>query len=430
MIKITIDTIMYLCQIFFFSYYCETLFYPKKNRVLRFTFIIIANIVMCLVYQLNITYLNVILMFMINTFLFWFLYDVSVKISLFHSLIFMAVLLASEILTMAISNVLFKDFNALENSTVAYAFVVSISKIIYYGIMMIILRAFAQKEENSSNSKLFWLLFILPLTSLLVLLAFRYIAYITQMSKPINILCIISSVGLIIANITVFAIYEYSLKNTKELYELKAMARQEEQDKKYFDVIEQSNNDMRVLAHDMKNHFVQIRNLDDAGEIHKYIDSLDKEIDKFTYAGISKNKTLDLILSKYMKLCEAKNIHLTIDVKTANLNYIENTDLATLLNNLLDNALEAAVGASNSEIQIKIFSKNNIYDALFIKNSCKTPPEIKDGKLQTTKENHTSHGWGIQSVQKIVKKYQGVFNWKYDENDNSFEINIVFMKSH
>lgn len=95
--------------------------------------------------------------------------------------------------------------------------------------------------------------------------------------------------GLLFANILVFAIYEYSLKSAKELYELKTIQHQEEQDKKYFEIIEQSNKDMRVFSHDIKNHLTQIRNLNDITAVQEYIDRLYPTIEKFNYTGISKN---------------------------------------------------------------------------------------------------------------------------------------------
>ena len=36
------------------------------------------------------------------------------------------------------------------------------------------------------------------------------------------------------------------------------------------------------------------------------------------------------------------NINLEVSIKTANLDYIDDSDLSTLLNNLLDNAVESA----------------------------------------------------------------------------------------
>ncbi|HBA93823.1 MAG TPA: hypothetical protein DCZ02_04325, partial [Ruminococcaceae bacterium] len=156
----------------------------------------------------------------------------------------------------------------------------------------------------------------------------------------------------------------------KELYELKTIQHQEEQDKKYFEIIEQSNKDMRVFSHDIKNHLTQIRNLNDITAVQEYIDRLYPTIEKFNYTGISKNQMLDLIISKYSKLCESKKIKFAVDVKTSNLSYIDDVDLSTLMNNLLDNAVEAAEKSNNPFIQLSVFAKNNICDGLIIKNSC------------------------------------------------------------
>ena len=149
----------------------------------------------------------------------------------------------------------------------------------------------------------------------------------------------ISCLGLLFANILVFAIYEYSLKSTKELYELKTISYQEEQDKKYYEILEQTNKEMHLFSHDIKNHLIQIRNLEDINAIQDYVDKLYPNIEHFSRIGISKNKMLDLIISKYSRLCESKNIQFDIDVKTANLSYIDDVDLSTLMNNILDNAI-------------------------------------------------------------------------------------------
>lgn len=405
---------MYIFEFLLFFYYSDTLFQGKKNKKIRIISILTTNIIMFVVYQLNITYLNVILMFIINTLLLFFLYNISYKTAVFHSLIFMVVMLSSEILVMAISSIVFHDFNALENDINAYIFVVVVSKLIYFSIMMTILRLFAQKENNDYSNKYFWLLFVMPLASILMLLSFRYITYQISLPRNMYILWIVSCIVLLLSNILVFIIYEYSIKNTKELYDIKSIQHQEEQDKKYFEVIEQSNKDMRIFAHDIKNHLIQIDNFDNITEVHSYITKLVPDIEKFSNTGISKNKMLDLIISKYVTLCESKNIKFDIDVKTANLNYIDDVDLSTLMNNLLDNAVEAAQNSTEKYIKINIFSKNKLYDGLVIKNSCDVPPKEESGELKTTKSNLKFHGIGTSSIKKIIKKYNSVYGWKYD----------------
>lgn len=430
MTKIITDIFMYLFEFLLFWYYSDSLFDAKKDTSKRVSLMLLNTVFLGVIYQLNITYINTILIFVTYTLLLLYLYNVSFKTAVFHSLIFTVVMFASEILVMAISAVLYKGFNAFESSPSAYLVIVPTSKLIYFSLMIIILKLFAQKENTESYNKYFWLLFIMPLTSIMVLICFRYIAYQMQLTKVMSILWIISCIGLLFANILVFIIYEYSLKNTKELYELKAIQDREEQDKRYFEIIEQSNKDMRIFSHDIKNHLTQIRNLENIEAVQSYIDSIYPNIEKFSFTGISKNKMLDLIISKYVTLCEKKNIKFSVDVKTANLAYVSDSDLSTLMNNLLDNAVEAAERADERFIQVYIFSKGNMHDGLVIKNSCAVSPKAENGELKTTKQNKKIHGVGTKSIRKTLKKYDAVYGWKYDENSKIFETDIVFPKKN
>lgn len=430
MTKIITDIFMYLFEFLLFWYYSDSLFDAKKDTSKRVSLMLLNTVFLGVIYQLNITYINTILIFVTYTLLLLYLYNVSFKTAVFHSLIFTVVMFASEILVMAISAVLYKGFNAFESSPSAYLVIVPTSKLIYFSLMIIILKLFAQKENTESYNKYFWLLFIMPLTSIIVLICFRYIAYQMQLTKVMSILWIISCIGLLFANILVFIIYEYSLKNTKELYELKAIQDREEQDKRYFEIIEQSNKDMRIFSHDIKNHLTQIRNLENIEAVQSYIDSIYPNIEKFSFTGISKNKMLDLIISKYVTLCEKKNIKFSVDVKTANLAYVSDSDLSTLMNNLLDNAVEAAEQADERFIQVYIFSKGSMHDGLVIKNSCAISPKAENGELKTTKQNKKTHGVGTKSIRKTLKKYDAVYGWKYDENSKIFETDIVFPKKN
>lgn len=177
MTKIIIDIFMYLFEFMLFWNYSNTLFEPKKNTKIRLFLMLLNTLVLCTIYQFNITYLNVILMFITYSLLLFSLYNVSFKTAIFHSLIFMVVMLASEIFIMVICSILFNDFNALENNISVYLFSAITSKLIYFAIIMAILKAFAQKESAEQANKFFWLLFVMPLTSIMVLLCFRYITY-------------------------------------------------------------------------------------------------------------------------------------------------------------------------------------------------------------------------------------------------------------
>lgn len=428
MTKLVIDIFMYIFEALLLFYYSINLFEPRKSKAVSFIFTVFTNAVLCLIYQFDIVYLNGIALIILYVMMFSLLYKTTLKSAMFHSAVFIIMMFASELLVMGIGTSFFDDFNAMDNNKYAYIYVVMTSKIIYFAIMMAILKLYAKREKKESENKYFWLLFFVPITSILMMLSLRYIAYITILPKTMDVLLTISTIFVLFSNILVFIIYEYSLKNTEELYELKTIQHQEEQDKKYFEVIKQSNKEMRVLAHDMKNHLTQIRNFDNINDVKKYIDKLIPNLDKFSYTGISKNKMLDLIMSKYITLCERKKIKIEIDSKTANLSYIDDVDLSTLMNNLLDNAIEAAEQAKDGYIQIFIFSKNELYDGLFIRNSCVIAPETNSGELKTTKREKKLHGIGIKSIKKVIKKYNAIYDWKFNKNKNIFETEIVFPK--
>lgn len=428
MTKIIIDIFMYLFEFLMVFYYSDILFSEKKSRKTRIVIFLLNTTFLGCVYQLNITYLNIALMFLSYTLLFYFLYDISFKTALFHSLLFLIVMFATEIITSIISVAFFDDFNALEKNISAYVFVTVISKLLYFSIMMIILKFLAQKE--STDNKFFWLLFVMPLSSMFILICFRYITYQITLTQIMNVLWIVSCIGILFANILVFVIYEFSLKNSNELHEIKEIQRQQEQDEKYYEILEQTNKEMHLFSHDIKNHLTQIRNLEDINAVNQYIDKLYPTIEKFSYTGISKNKMLDLIISKYATLCESKKIKFDVDVKTSNLSYIDDVDLSTLMNNLLDNAVEAAKNSNNAFVQLNVFSKNNIYDGLIIKNSCFLPPVTDNKELKTRKSDKAHHGLGIKSINKIVKKYGAVYDWKYDNQQKVFETEVIFMKKN
>ena len=211
------------------------------------------------------------------------------------------------------------------------------------------------------------------------------------------------------------------------MYELKAIQHQEEQDKRYFEIIEQTNNDMRAFSHDIKNHLTQIMNLENVKDIQHYIDGIYPDVERFNSVGISKNKTLDLIISKYIVTCKNNGIKFDYEVKTADLDYIDDAELSIILNNVLDNAVEAAVKSKEKQIELSLKHINNM-DLLSVVNSCDIPPKHNNRRLITTKFNSDSHGFGTKIIEKHAKKNNGKYEWFYDENEHRFHLTILFQK--
>ncbi len=427
--KLLIDILMYGFEALLLYYYADSLFFDEKKRIIKIGAVVCVNTLLCIIYQLGVGWLNALLVFILYAFSFVFIFGISYKAAVFHSLIFVIVMSATEILVMGISALLFDNFNAMQSNFNAYIFVVVASKLAYSSIIVAIKKFFANRRTRKTQDGLFWILFVFPLSNFLMIILIRYMTFDVDILN-VSIFAAIAAVFVLFANIIVFIIYERAQKNLDELYDLKAITFQQELDKKYFEVIEQTNDEIRHFSHDVKNHLLQIRYIDDIEETHKYLDRLISDVENISYVGISDNKMLNLIVSKYISICDKKGIKFTPSVKLANLSYINDVDLSALLNNLLDNSVDAAEKSENSEIELYVFSKNSRYDGVIIRNTCITTPETIGNKLITSKADKVYHGLGLNIVKKIIKKYDALYDWKYNGESKIFETDIAIPKQH
>ncbi len=427
--KIIIDIFIFIFEACLFWFYANTISTPRKSTLLRVVCITIGHIVLFITYEFNNFIATGVSIILVNTVLFSLLYKIGFKRSLFHSGILFGIMVSSEMISMTLVSVFSNtsiDSNSI--SSTVYLIEVITSKLAYFIIVVLLSHLFAKQYNKEHNTKPYWFMIIMPISSIILFVVMRNIAITIDIPKTTYYIWAFAALLVLFSNIIIYITFENSQKNATELSELKAIQQQEEIDKRYFEVIEQTNKEMQIFAHDIKNHLIQIRNMEDNEKAKAYIDKIYPDIETFSSIGISQNKMLDLILSKYIKLCESKNISFSVDVKTANLSYIEDTDLSTLLNNVLDNAVEAAENSIKKEISLVLFAKSKSYDVLIVSNSCDTPPLVIGEHLTTTKANKKLHGIGLKSVEKIVNKHKGIYNWNYREAEKIFETVIAFPK--
>ena len=224
----------------------------------------------------------------------------------------------------------------------------------------------------------------------------------------------------------IFIYYQELLERDNKIKDLETQKKIESIDKTYFEILEKNNEDLKIFTHDIKNHLMHISSLSESEEVKNYVNDLCGTVTSFGNKIVSKNKTLDIIINKYSVLCESKNIKLNFDTKTENLLFVEPTDLSTILNNLLDNAVEASEKSQEKFVNVKISLNEHNTKVLTIINSCDNEPVTKNDKLVTTKENSSGHGLGIKSVKRTLKNYNGDFEWFYDKEKKEFKVIVLF----
>lgn len=167
------------------------------------------------------------------------------------------------------------------------------------------------------------------------------------------------------------------------------------------------------LYHDLNNHLNLLWQLLDEGKIEEaktYISDISEPIrhmQKVTWTG---EDMIDVVLNSKIEIMQEKSIDYQMNVEFPQNTGISETDICTILSNLLDNAIEAVEKLPRQEIPVKI-TMRSIKKILFIQieNPC-IETEVPENRLpETSKTEKEKHGWGLWNVSDIADKYQGTF---------------------
>ncbi len=175
----------------------------------------------------------------------------------------------------------------------------------------------------------------------------------------------------------------------------------------------------RIQTHDMKHHLLVLREYGQEKQwdsLMSYLNELSEDILAKKKTGWTQTGILDTILEQKKEKAESEGIEFSIQADRIGALPFSDLEICTLFSNLLDNAIEACekIEENRRWIEIQITRKSGML-YLTISNSIKDRPSEQEGKLITNKENHQLHGYGIKSVQKIVRKYEGEFSYQVHE---------------
>lgn len=409
------------CFICFFFYESITDF---KNGISKRLSIMFGSYVVMYIVNIAFDYnivINTAVMLLAHFLFVRVLYNKAIKFSVMYSLLIVSLVTITEVGAINFVAFIFKTMprDFIEN-TLNYVVLIVLSKTLMFIILKII-SAIINRFNQSKKLNLVYLLY--PLSLLIVLTAFVVVSDNLNIGSESRLFISICILFLAFSVIVTSFYQQASSKRERELFELKTTQQKNETDLQYLSLLEEKNQQMQIMAHDYKNHLFALSQMSDNAEVKSYIEQISGEIQKAGKGCDSGNHTLDILLNKYITESERKGISFEYDVKLANLGFVEDYDLVTIVGNLLDNALEAAEQSAEKKITLNT-AKVNTYDSLTVTNSCDTPPEKN---LKTTKKNKQMHGLGIKSIQKAVKKYDGELEWEYDENGKQFSITIILL---
>lgn len=195
---------------------------------------------------------------------------------------------------------------------------------------------------------------------------------------------------------------------------------------------------VRKVRHEMRNHMINIKGLaagENYEELEHYIQRLDETIQTLDYRFVTGNPVTDVVINdKYQRALKA-GIDFQVNFHYTQEDTIPVFDLGILLNNLLDNAIEACEKLEEGQRYITLSLKRKPpFWFLEVENrfqgegdDWKGKEELPGYEANQKEERFAEHGIGLKNVQEIAERYLGGVDIKVEKG--IFRITVMLQQS-
>lgn len=177
---------------------------------------------------------------------------------------------------------------------------------------------------------------------------------------------------------------------------------------------------IRGLKHDITNHIENLRILlknNNFSQAEAYIEKMQHTAEKFDYKINTGNPVTDVVINRKNMIMEDKNISFKCSFIFYD-SYVNSFDMGIILDNILDNAIEAA----REYVYLKSYIIKNCF-FIEVENDYEGEICFNKGKIVTSKKNGREHGFGLENVKRTAEKYRG--NIDITTDNHIFKIVIM-----
>ena len=354
--------------------------------------------------------------------------SVGIYIYMVYSLIFSFVVLGGTIIEKIFYNIMMilggglvslvvkKDFLIIIEYGTVYRYAGAVLNqllLVFFFIFLIKIKKLLIAKDN----KYMFIMSMIPAISVIVCC---FMVYRSDNSYEMNVIyTFIAMAGIIIINvISVFLlIMEQKLYEQKMRQQVMLSAyQQKEKDIESILDMQKQNSKQR---HDIKNVLILISELIQDEKYSKALEVLDKYSTGYKNINVteivSNNIVLNYLLNRKINQCREAGIDMACYI-LGNIAGVDDMDLYILLENLCDNAIEAAGQCEKPSIKLQI-AEDNASMYIDIGNTTSGNVLKNNPHMNTTKKDKNMHGFGIMNIRDIIDKYNGTINYE-QQGDN------------
>ena len=239
--------------------------------------------------------------------------------------------------------------------------------------------------------------------------------------------------GAVIANVMLFQnVVQYHEENRKRTM----LENQIQQMQKELQEIQDIYADMRGLRHDLRGHinnitqYVKKQNNADAEELNGYIRNMEETVSRLDFGYQTGNPITDIIIHQKKQEADRAGVKFSVDFSYPKDLQIDVYDIGVVLNNALENAIEAATLLERDKyVSLHSYVKGNLF-FIEVENSFARDIKInkESGLPESNKNNKKFHGMGLTNIQRCARKYKGDIDIVVDTSKHEYQIfNLTVM---
>lgn len=214
----------------------------------------------------------------------------------------------------------------------------------------------------------------------------------------------------------------------------KQMERQLYMQKEHYEILGSKIDETRRLRHDMRQHFRVMKGFLGKGNLRKltdYINSIESTDYDLSPVVLCQNVLIDALLQYYGNISLKRGIDFDARFSALKSIPISDSDLSVMLGNLLENAFEACLAQTDTNIRpfISVHGSCNEKNLKFrIINTMDKSPRRNGEEFYSSK--HEGVGIGIRSVRSVVEKHEGIIDIVFENKKFSVSVIIPFFLSN
>ena len=195
------------------------------------------------------------------------------------------------------------------------------------------------------------------------------------------------------------------------------------------DLIQEKEQEAAVVRHDLRHYSILIDSYLGEGreeEIRQLLKELNERVGGTRSVRYCENLAVNGIVAHCARQAKERTVRFHAKLEIPQKMQVNEFEFATVVSNLLENALNAAAKTEEETLRFVEISARCVKDKLIlcITNGCHKAPEISKSTGLPISEGGGRHGYGMQSVLAFVRKNEAVFDFHVE--DHIFSVKILF----